>query len=94
MKYQKEIDGLRALAIIPVLLFHLGIPFLTGGYLGVDVFFVISGFLITKIILDEIVDGNFSLVNFYERRVRRIMPALVMVVVVGITLPFLSVSPV
>src|SRR5437588_3933319 len=79
-KYRPDIDGLRALAILPVILFHAGLG-CTGGLVGVDVFFVISGFLITSLILNEI-DGNcFSLVNFWERRIRRIFPALVPVVV-------------
>ncbi|MEP9349458.1 acyltransferase family protein [Xanthobacter sp. KR7-225] len=74
MKYRADIDGLRALAILPVVLFHGGI--VTGGFVGVDVFFVISGFLITNIIYSEIVDNNFSIIKFYDRRIRRIIPAL------------------
>lgn len=94
MKYRSEIDGLRALAVIPVLLFHTGIPFLTGGYLGVDVFFVISGFLITKIIIDEIHSKQFSILNFYERRARRILPALFVVfLTTALFLPLFSTSP-
>ncbi len=76
MNYRADIDGLRSLAILPVLLFHAGIPGFSGGYVGVDVFFVISGFLITRIIRDDLAKGQFSLTNFYERRVRRIFPAL------------------
>jgi peptidoglycan/LPS O-acetylase OafA/YrhL len=76
MQYRREIDGLRAIAIIPVMLFHAGINLFSGGYIGVDVFFVISGYLITTIILEDIKRGKFSIVNFYERRVRRIIPAL------------------
>ena len=86
MKYRSEIDGLRAIAVLPVIFFHAGIGFLSGGYVGVDVFFVISGFLITTIILSEIEEGSFSLVNFYERRARRILPALFFVMLVS--LPF------
>lgn len=74
--YRADIDGLRALAILPVVLFHADIPGFGGGYVGVDVFFVISGYLITSIILRELDTGSFSLINFYERRVRRILPAL------------------
>ena len=74
--YRRDIDGLRAVAIVPVLLFHAGVPGFGGGYVGVDVFFVISGFLITQIIAREIDGGRFSILNFYERRARRIMPAL------------------
>jgi len=76
MKYRPEIDGLRAVAVIPVILFHAGFDYLSGGFLGVDVFFVISGYLITTIILSEKDEGRFSLLNFYERRARRILPAL------------------
>jgi len=74
--YRADIDGLRALAIVPVVLFHTGIPGFSGGFVGVDVFFVISGYLITSIIEREIRDGRFSIARFYERRVRRILPAL------------------
>lgn len=80
MKYRPEIDGLRAIAVIAVVLFHAGIGF-PGGYIGVDVFFVISGYLITTLILRELQEGRFSLVNFWERRIRRIVPAAVVVVV-------------
>lgn len=76
MKYREEIDGLRAIAILPVILFHAGFEIFGGGFIGVDVFFVISGYLITNIITSELGTGNFSIINFYERRARRIMPAL------------------
>jgi peptidoglycan/LPS O-acetylase OafA/YrhL len=76
VEYRKEIDGLRAVAVIPVILFHAGFPQFSGGFVGVDVFFVISGYLITTIILSEKEKGIFSLVKFYERRARRIIPAL------------------
>ncbi len=81
MKYRAEIDGLRAVAVIPVILFHAGLTAFGGGYVGVDVFFVISGYLITSIIIGEIELGKFSLAKFYERRARRILPALIFVVV-------------
>lgn len=74
--YRREIDGLRALAIIPVILFHASITGFGGGFVGVDIFFVISGYLITSIILREIKEGSFSLVKFWERRVRRIVPVM------------------
>lgn len=77
--YRPEIDGLRALAVLPVILFHAGVPGFSGGYVGVDVFFVISGFLITSIIIREIDSGAFSIARFYERRARRILPALIFV---------------
>jgi len=75
-KYRSEIDGLRCLAIIPVLLFHAGVPGFDGGFVGVDIFFVISGFLITRILITSMESGNYSLIDFYARRVRRIFPAL------------------
>ena len=74
--HRREIDGLRALAVIPVILFHAGLPGFRGGYVGVDVFFVISGYLITALLLGELGAGTFSLVRFYERRARRLLPAL------------------
>jgi peptidoglycan/LPS O-acetylase OafA/YrhL len=80
MRYRSDIDGLRAVAVLPVVLYHAGIPGLSGGYLGVDVFFVISGYLITSIVADEIDSNRFSLIGFYERRARRILPALTAVV--------------
>ncbi|MBI1354119.1 MAG: acyltransferase family protein [Acidobacteria bacterium] len=78
--YREDIDGLRALAVLPVVLFHLGAPAFSGGFVGVDIFFVISGFLITGIVWREIEQSRFSLVNFYERRARRILPALFAVI--------------
>lgn len=84
MNYRKEIDGLRALAVMPVILFHAGFDTFRGGFIGVDVFFVISGYLITSIILAEKNAGTFSLLNFYERRARRILPALFFVLAVSI----------
>ncbi|HXE87179.1 MAG TPA: acyltransferase, partial [Hyphomicrobiaceae bacterium] len=86
MKYRPEIDGLRALAVAPVILFHAGFPMFQGGYVGVDVFFVISGYLITTIISYEIERNDFSIIRFYERRARRILPALFLVVLA--TIPF------
>lgn len=86
MKYRKEIDGLRALAVLPVILFHAGFTYFSGGFVGVDIFFVISGYLITTIIVNEMKKGSFSLLNFYERRLRRILPALFFVMLC--TLPF------
>ena len=71
-KYRSEIDGLRAIAVIPVVFFHAGFNFFSGGYIGVDVFLVISGYLITTIILKELENKTFSLAHFYERRARRI----------------------
>lgn len=76
MKYRAEIDGLRAIAVIPVIFFHAGFELFRGGFVGVDVFFVISGYLITKILIEDLEKGKFSLIKFYERRARRILPAL------------------
>jgi len=86
MKYRREIDGLRAVAVVPVILFHAGLSVFSGGYVGVDVFFVISGYLITTIIITERDEGRFSILRFYERRARRILPALFLVM--GLCLPF------
>lgn len=86
MKYRPEIDGLRAIAVVPVILFHAGAPLFSGGFVGVDIFFVISGFLITTILLAELEAGTFSIVHFYERRARRILPALFLVL--AACLPF------
>lgn len=74
LKYRPDIDGLRAVAVIAVILFHLKASFLTGGFIGVDVFFVISGYLITKIIYGDMVRGEFTFKRFYQRRINRILP--------------------
>ena len=79
MKYRADIDGLRAVAVLPVILHHAGWAPFHGGFFGVDVFFVISGFLITGIVADELAEGRFSIARFYERRARRILPALLVV---------------
>ena len=79
--YRREIDGLRACAVVPVVLFHLGAGWLPGGFLGVDVFFVISGFLITRILLRDIEAGTFSFTEFMVRRILRIVPAMLTMIV-------------
>ena len=76
LNYRADIDGLRAIAVLAVIFFHTNVPGFSGGFVGVDIFFVISGFLITSIILKEINEENFSITRFYERRIRRIFPAL------------------
>jgi peptidoglycan/LPS O-acetylase OafA/YrhL len=93
MKYRAEIDGLRAIAVLPVILFHGGIQTFSGGYVGVDVFFVISGYLITTIILDEKRANTFSLFKFYERRARRILPALYLVMLVSLPVSWALMLP-
>ena len=84
MKYRSEIDGLRAVAIVPVILFHAGFGAFSGGFVGVDVFFVISGYLITTIIINDSNDGSFSFSSFYHRRARRILPAFLFVIMCSI----------
>jgi peptidoglycan/LPS O-acetylase OafA/YrhL len=79
LPYRPDIDGLRAIAVIAVVLFHAFPALLPGGFVGVDIFFVISGFLITGLILKEAQNGRFSVVNFYSRRIARIFPALALV---------------
>lgn len=81
--YRADIDGLRAVAVISVIAFHLSRTLLPGGYLGVDVFFVLSGYLITLILWREALKGQFSIIRFYERRIRRIMPALLFLLIVA-----------
>jgi peptidoglycan/LPS O-acetylase OafA/YrhL len=93
MQYRREIDGLRALAVLPVLLFHAGFQSFGGGYVGVDIFFVISGYLITSIIISELKAGTFSIVKFYERRARRILPALFLVMLACFPFAWLWMSP-
>lgn len=93
MNYRKEIDGLRALAVMPVILFHAGFSIFSGGFVGVDIFFVISGYLITTIILTEIEQGKFSIINFYERRARRILPALFFVMLVCVLVAWFVLLP-
>lgn len=93
MKYRAEIDGLRAVAILPVVFFHAGIGPFSGGYVGVDVFFVISGFLITRILSDEMDANRFSILEFYERRARRILPALFVVVLLCVPAAWVWLPP-
>lgn len=93
MKYRPEIDGLRALAVLPVIGYHAGLTGFSGGYVGVDVFFVISGYLITRILAGEMADGTYSLLRFYERRARRILPALFFVIAVSTVLAWFILPP-
>lgn len=92
--YFPHIDGLRAIAVLSVLFFHMDIEWLSGGYIGVDIFFVISGFLITKIIVAEIErNNNFSFVKFYKRRIRRLAPAYLAVIALTTLIASLILSP-
>jgi peptidoglycan/LPS O-acetylase OafA/YrhL len=91
--YRADVDGLRAIAVVAVALFHARIAGFPGGFVGVDVFFVISGFLITTIILREVQQGTFSIVHFYERRIRRIFPALMTVMVTMLLVGFWLMLP-
>ncbi|CAF0784527.1 unnamed protein product [Adineta ricciae] len=92
--YRKEIDGLRAIAVLPVILYHAGyVNIVPGGYVGVDIFFVISGYLITSLIDMEIRQGTFSLIRFYERRCRRILPALYVISLVTCYFAYQRMSP-
>ncbi|MDA7760271.1 acyltransferase [Amylibacter sp.] len=86
IKYRPEVDGLRALAIVPVVFFHANFSAFSGGFVGVDVFFVISGYLISSLILSDVAQGSFSFTSFYERRARRILPALFLVI--ACSMPF------
>ena len=93
MKYRPEIDGLRALAVIPVIMFHAGFGLFSGGFVGVDVFFVISGYLITTILIQDIDNNYFNIIDFYERRARRILPVLYVVVMSTLVASYFSLYP-
>jgi len=94
MQYRRDIDGLRAVAVVPVILFHAGIAGFGGGFLGVDVFFVISGYLITGILLeDHHRRGGISILRFYERRARRILPALFVVLAASTAIGWFWLAP-
>ncbi|MDR2328262.1 MAG: acyltransferase [Comamonas sp.] len=94
MQYRKDIDGLRAIAVGSVILFHAGLSQqLPGGFFGVDIFFVISGFLIGRILFSEIAEGRYSLLRFYERRARRILPALFFVLLLSYGFARLLLTP-
>src|SRR5690606_11627619 len=84
LEYRPDIDGLRTIAVLPVVLFHFGFTAFSGGFVGVDVFFVISGYLITRLILHEVEQGSFSFARFYERRARRLFPAMFVTVVASL----------
>lgn len=91
--YRPDIDGLRAIAVLLVVLYHFRVPGFSGGYVGVDIFFVISGYLITSILQREVQENRLSLVSFYERRARRIVPALVVVVIASTATAYFMLLP-
>ena len=94
IKYRPYLDNLRSIAVLYVILFHLFPNLFKGGFIGVDIFFVISGYLITSIILKELViTGNFSFKYFYERRVRRILPALLVVMLTTLIFAWVFLLP-
>lgn len=93
IKYRPDIDGLRAVAVLAVVLHHLSAPLVPGGYVGVDVFFVISGYLITSIIRREIAEGQFTFARFYERRARRIFPALFAMLAITLVVGYFLLLP-
>ncbi len=92
-QFYPEIQGIRAISIIAVILFHFGVRILPGGYIGVDMFFVISGFLITKTIVAEVNRGTFSLVRFYKNRVVRLLPNLFLMIVATVVISYFVLRP-
>jgi peptidoglycan/LPS O-acetylase OafA/YrhL len=93
LRYRPDIDGLRALAVLPVLLYHAFPTAMPGGFIGVDIFFVISGYLITGIIHQQMLAKTFGIAGFYARRIRRIFPALIVVVLVTLLIGCYSLPP-
>lgn len=93
LPYRPDIDGLRAVAVLSVILAHAGVPFVAGGFLGVDVFYVISGYLIASILRRELGEGRFTMRRFLERRARRILPALLVVIVACVPFAFWLMLP-
>lgn len=93
-RHRDDIEGLRAVAIIPIILFHSGISALSGGFVGVDIFFVISGYLITSIVLRDMTAGRFSLLGFYRRRMVRIFPALFAMLIIVLAFAMIILLPI
>lgn len=91
--YRPDLDGLRALAVIAVIFFHFDVPGFPGGFAGVDVFFVLSGYLITRLIATAVENGTFSIVDFYDRRIRRLFPVLVVVLICSSVAALAVLSP-
>lgn len=93
LSYRPDIDGLRAIAVLLVLFQHIGLSLFSGGFIGVDIFFVISGFLITKILVNEIQDNTFKFGSFYKKRIVRLAPALFLVLFVTTIISFFIFLP-
>lgn len=93
MKYQPEVDGLRALAVTLVVLFHTNMPLFEGGFIGVDIFFVITGYLMTRLICQCLSEDNFVILNFYFKRIRRIVPSMLIMILIFTPLSFLLLTP-
>ncbi len=93
LKYRKDIDGLRAIAVLAVLLFHLDPGYLNAGYLGVDIFFVISGYLITRIVYTEVIANKYTYTNFYVRRSKRILPPLYFMIILTLIAGYIILLP-
>lgn len=93
VRYRADIDGLRAIAVVSVLLHHLGSSLVPGGFVGVDIFFVISGYLITSQIYKDAIEGKFSIIKFYQRRINRVIPALFTVISVTLGVGWIVLSP-
>lgn len=93
IKYRADIDGLRAVAVLSIVAFHINPEWLPGGFSGVDIFFAISGFLITKLIYQDIKSGNFRFSEFYKRRIKRILPVFFFVVLITTIVSFLIMRP-
>lgn len=93
LKYRTEIDGLRSLAVLSVVFYHAGVNIFSGGFVGVDIFFVISGYLISSLIITEIRSRKFSILTFYERRARRLLPALFLIMLVSLPFAWILMTP-
>ena len=93
IQYREDINGLRAIAVMSVVLYHAGFEFFKGGYLGVDIFFVISGYLISNIVISELNSESFSFRNFYIKRISRIIPALIVTIILTIPFAYFLLTP-
>ena len=94
IKYRSDIDGIRAIAVLSVIFFHINANWLPGGFLGVDIFFVLSGYLITLLLIKEVHETQkIDILNFYKRRIKRIIPALIFVLIPSFIIGFLFFSP-